>query len=109
MKLKYLALITLLAFAGISTANACSGANCSKTNPYSNSRNNSSGYQSSSGTQYDYDLSNPVDRTRYSIDLEAQQRDSTQGSISTSRSMDQLKGEYGGGYRGNDNSSGSKR
>lgn len=66
--------------------------------PYHQDTDGNSSYQSSSGNKYDYDLNKPEDRNRYSLDLDAQRRDSIEGSTSTKRSMDQLKGEYGGGY-----------
>ena len=53
------------------------------------------GYQGSSGARYQYDLSNPADRGRYSIDLDAQRRD--QLSVDVGRSQDLLRGQYGGG------------
>lgn len=56
---------------------------------------NDSGYRSNSGTRYQYDLSNPSDRNRYSIDLDAQRRDSM--SLSNGRDRDRRSGQYGGG------------
>ncbi len=56
------------------------------------------GYQGSSGARYQYDLSNPVDRNRYSTDTSAQIRD--QLVVDPSRSMDQARGQNGGGYEG---------
>jgi len=52
-------------------------------------------YQGSSGTKYQYDMSNGSDRNRYSIDLDAQRRD--QMSIDTGRKQDRSRGQYGGG------------
>ena len=57
------------------------------------------GYQGSSGTRYDYDLNNPVDRNRYSIDLDAQRRDQQSGTFDAGRSLDQLQGQTGGGFK----------
>ncbi len=54
-----------------------------------------SGYQGSSGLNYQYDLSNGSDRNSYSIDLEAQRRD--QMNLDVGRTMDQSRGQYGGG------------
>ncbi len=56
---------------------------------------NNSGYESSSGTQYEYDLTNPGDRNRYSTDLDAQRRD--QMSLDLDRNKDRRSGQYGGG------------
>lgn len=59
----------------------------------------SSGYQGSSGTRYDYDLNNPADRNRYNLDLDAQRRDQQSGTFDAGRSLDQLQGQTGGGFR----------
>ena len=58
-----------------------------------------SGYQGSSGTRYDYNLNNPVDRNRYNLDLDAQRRDQQSGAFDAGRSLDQLQGQSGGGFR----------
>lgn len=60
-----------------------------------------SSYQGSSGQRYDYNLNNPADANRYSVDLDAQRRDQMR-QYDTGRSMDQLRGQYGGGTRSND-------
>lgn len=57
------------------------------------------GYQGSSGTRYDYNLNNSADRNRYNIDLDAQRRDQQSGKFDAGRSLDQLQGQSGGGYR----------
>lgn len=57
------------------------------------------GYQGSSGTRYEYDMNNPVDRNRYNVDLDAQRRDQIDGRYDAGRSLDQLQGQFGGGYR----------
>ena len=62
-------------------------------NPYDNNSNNS--YKSYSGTSYQYDLSDPGDRVDYSVDVDAQMRDSI--SVDPTRSMDRDLGQYGGG------------
>jgi len=59
----------------------------------------SSGYQSSSDTPYEYDLNNPADRNRYNLDLDAQRRDQQSGRFDAGRSLDQLQGQSGGGFR----------
>ena len=56
------------------------------------------GHQGSSGARYQYDLNNPVERNRYSIDLDAQRRDTMKINPG---SLDELKGQQGGGYYGN--------
>lgn len=66
---------------------------------YSNTTSNS-GYQSSSGTRYQYDMNNPSDRNRYSTDLDAQRRD--QMNLDTRRDLDRGFGQNGGGIYGND-------
>ncbi|SMG62557.1 secreted protein [methanotrophic bacterial endosymbiont of Bathymodiolus sp.] len=59
-------------------------------------KNNSDDYyQGSSGSRYEYDMSNGGDRNRYSIDLNAQRRD--QMNTGVGRSQDRLRGQYGGG------------
>ena len=55
----------------------------------------SSGYQGTSGSNYQYDLNNPADRNSYSTDLDAQRRD--QMNLDSGRSLDQGLGQYGGG------------
>ena len=54
----------------------------------------SSGYQGSSGSSYQYDLNNGSDRNSYSIDLDAQRRD--QMNLN-SGNLDDLRGQQGGG------------
>ena len=58
-----------------------------------------SSYQGSSGAQYQYDLNNPADRNHYSVDLDAQRRDSQKGMYDAGRNLDQLRGQSGGGYQ----------
>jgi hypothetical protein len=55
-----------------------------------------SSYTSSSGNNYQYDLANPVDRNRYSIDTAAQRRDALN---TPDQYRDRSRGEYGGGVR----------
>ena len=57
------------------------------------------GYQGPSGARYDYNLNNPADRSRYNVDLDAQRRDQQSGGFDAGRSLDQLQGQSGGGYR----------
>lgn len=56
-------------------------------------RNKEYPYKSSSGQRYKYDLSNPADRARYSLDPAAQQRD----SITPRTQLDRNLGQHGGG------------
>lgn len=59
-----------------------------------------SGYKSDSGNSYQYDLNNPGDRTGYSVDTDAQQRDmydSMYNNYDNHREQDQSNGQYGGG------------
>jgi hypothetical protein len=62
---------------------------------YDNDSDDNSGYESRSGAKYQYDLNDPKDRNRYSIDLDAQRRD--QMNTSPRRSTDRQSGQYGGG------------
>jgi len=66
---------------------------------HGSSGSNGSGYKSNSGTRYEYDMSNPSDRTRYSTDLDAQRRDQMNRNIR--RDMDRRSGQYGGGIYDN--------
>ena len=50
-------------------------------------------YRGSSGARYHYDLSNPGDQVRYSVDVGAQVRDSVDPRVQLDRDM----GQYGGG------------
>ncbi len=67
----------------------CYGTTVDRTN------GNTSNYQSNSGSNYQYDMSNPSDRNDYSLDLDAQSRD--QLNTNPNRSMDRNSGQYGGG------------
>lgn len=60
---------------------------------YINSNNQR--YQSNSGTQYQYNMSNPSDRVQYSTDTDAQMRDRM--NVNPYRSVDQKMGQVGGG------------
>ena len=50
-------------------------------------------YSGSSGSSYQYDLSNPYDRKSYDVDIGAQQRD----AFSYDRYYDNSFGQFGGG------------
>ena len=100
--MKYKVLLSSLVFCASAYANAgCVGpvvnGDClsgTEVRGYDNGSNNS-GYESNSGTRYEYDMGNPSDRNRYSTDLDAQRRD--QMSTDPSRYRDRNSGEYGGG------------
>jgi hypothetical protein len=70
----------------------------------SQTNNQSSGYQGSSGQRYQYDMSSGSDRAAYSTDTAAQQRDNNYNMYNTSGSkqQDRSNGQYGGGLYGND-------
>lgn len=58
-----------------------------------------SSYESRSGNRYQYDLSNPIDKMRYEMDLGAQTRDQmlhNQPKIQQDRDW---HNQYGGGIR----------
>jgi hypothetical protein len=63
----------------------------------SSSESDSNNYKGSSGSTYQYNLNNPVDRNKYSIDLDAQRRD--QMSVNPGRTLDRGIGQYGGGIK----------
>jgi hypothetical protein len=52
-------------------------------------------YRGSSGTTYQYDLSNPSDQLRYGVDPMAQMRD--QMNVNPGVEIDRGLGQYGGG------------
>jgi hypothetical protein len=62
---------------------------------YGSDSSQSSGYKSTSGTRYQYDMSDPSDSSEYTMDVDAQIRDKL--SVDPSRSLDQGFGENGGG------------
>jgi hypothetical protein len=57
--------------------------------------NEPSGYSSSFGNKYKYDLNRPLDRLRYNIDPKAKLRDRL--DINPQRRIEQNTGQYGGG------------
>jgi hypothetical protein len=57
--------------------------------------NTSSGYRSSFGNTYEYDLSNPSDRVRYRADPKARLRDRL--NVNPQRRIERNIGQYGGG------------
>ena len=61
--------------------------------------NEPSGYRSSTGRTYQYDLSNPRDRARYRADPRARLRDRIEPDVL--RRNDQNMGQYGGGILNN--------
>jgi hypothetical protein len=103
MKSIFIAAVPVLIFGSINTANAnCVGpvvqGRC-LSGTYVQGYDSDNGYKGSSGKTYDYNLNNPVDRNRYSVDIDAQRRDQQSGTYSTDRSRDRSRGQYGGGYR----------
>ena len=66
--------------------------------------NKSSGYKSSFGSTYEYDLSNPRDRVRYGADPLAKLRDRL--DVNPKRRIERNIGQYGGGVLRNDNTPG---
>lgn len=90
MKIKLL--ISSIALLSVIAAPAVAWDSSSETRIFDDSSN---GYKSSFGNTYQYDLSNPSDRTRYSTDTSAQMRDSM--DINPSRSLERGMGQYGGG------------
>lgn len=52
-------------------------------------------YESTSGTKYQYDLSNPTDKLSYDTDLDAKMRDSL--NINLNVELDRALGQFGGG------------
>lgn len=62
---------------------------------YQNNSNNEYKYEGLSGTKYKYDLSNPIDRMDYSLDLDAQMEDKL--NLNPEINMDRDFGQFGGG------------
>ena len=98
----YKGLIPLTFFAAIVSSNVharCVGAVvngvCHGTEVQGLSDDREERYESNTGTSYQYNLSNPADRNRYSIDLDAQRRD--QMNLNPRKEMDRQSGQYGGG------------
>lgn len=69
-----------------------------KLKKYDTDSSPSKSYESTFGNKYQYDLSNPVDRLKYDVDLKAQLRDEM--DVNPIRELDRDLGQYGGGiYR----------
>ena len=62
---------------------------------YDYGNNQNSGYESTYGNKYQYDMSDPSDRIDYSVDIDAQMRDRM--SVEPTRRLDRGMDEYGGG------------
>ena len=80
MKNVYMVVISMLFIGAMNTANAgCVGpnvmGNCASGTEIRGYGSSNDSYQGSSGQSYSYDLSNPADSNRYSIDVDAQRRD----------------------------------
>ena len=67
--------------------------------PGTSDTQNTDRYRSNTGTDYQYNLGNPSDRNRYSIDLDAQRRD--QMNTNPRRDIDRQSGQFGGGIYNN--------
>ena len=65
--------------------------------PYKTNGDPNYRYQGSNGTRYQYDLSNPSDQVRYSVDVGAQLRDSI--NVNPSVDLDRGLGQVGGGLQ----------
>ena len=107
MKNVYRVVISMLFIGVMNTANAgCVGpnvmGNCASGTEIRGYGSSNDSYQGSSGQSYSYDLSNPADSNRYSIDVDAQRRDQ-QNSNSINTYYDQSNGQHGGGYEDDDN------
>jgi hypothetical protein len=92
MKLILLAIMALLI-----TSPAVAGDNNYETSRQKQEReiNKEYPYQSSTGTRYKYDLSNPSDQIRYEVDPGAQLRDSINPKVQIDRGL----GQHGGGSK----------
>lgn len=97
MKMKIMFGVALLSLCAIIPAFAWD-------NPYNNDNsrkgndNSKSGYESSLGNRYQYDLSDPSDRVRYKVDPGAKLRDKI--DVDPRRQLERDTGQYGGGvYR----------
>lgn len=55
-------------------------------------------YQGYSGTRYKYDLSNPMDKVQYDIDVNAQMKDKL-NDWKPGVQLDRGMGQYGGGIQ----------
>jgi hypothetical protein len=99
---KHITLGFLLVIASSTAIAECIGpvimGQCRGTEVNRNSNSDNSNYSGSSGASYQYDLSSPLDRNRYSIDNSAQIRDSL--NVNPRRQLDQSMGQYGGGITG---------
>ena len=107
MKNVYMVVISMLFIGAMNTANAgCVGpnvmGNCASGTEIRGYGSSNDSYQGSSGQSYSYDLSNPADSNRYSIDVDAQRRDQ-QNSNSINTYYDQSNVQHGGGYEDDDN------
>lgn len=68
-----------------------------RNNPYKTNGDPNYRYRGASGTQYQYDMSNPGDQVRYSVDVNAQMRDSL--NVNPGVDIDRGLGQRGGGIR----------
>lgn len=68
-----------------------------QNDPYKSSGDPNYRYRSSTGTEYQYDLSKPNDQVRYEVDVKAKMRDEL--NVDPRREIDQGLGQHGGGAR----------
>lgn len=54
-------------------------------------------YKSFMGNEYKYDLSKPMDRLNYSMDMDAQMNDKLNKPLTPTVEIDESMGQYGGG------------
>lgn len=90
MKTKILIAVSILCWATVVSAD-------SSDDPYKTNGDPNYRYKSSSGTGYQYDLSNPADKIRYEVDVSAQVRDSI--NVNPMVDIDRDLGQVGGGIR----------
>ena len=84
-------LVIILAIAMVTISASAYG----DDDPYMSNGDPNYRYEGSSGTRYQYDLSDPSDRLQYSVDPSAQLRDSV--NVNPSVDVDRGMGQYGGG------------
>ena len=57
-------------------------------------------YEGLSGQKYKYDLSDPVDRLNYDMDIDSKMNDKIYAPVTPDVQMDRRMGQYGGGIKG---------
>lgn len=56
-------------------------------------------YKGASGQEYQYDLSDPIDKLNYDLDLKAKMNDELNAPITPNVDLDRGIGQYGGGIK----------